>query len=106
MLKANDLVRITSSFDIMKDAINYILNSQKDQTVLINELLEATRDAANPPFVVVEDDEGDNKSKRSGSGKSARATAMPDYSRLHRDFDSRLGALEDSQKEVDKFLIG
>jgi hypothetical protein len=53
----------------------------------------------------VEDDEGD-KSKRSGSGKSALATAMPDYSRLHRDFDNRLGALETSQKEVDKFLIG
>ena len=44
MLKANDLVRITSSFDIMKDAINYILSSQKDQTILINELLEASRD--------------------------------------------------------------
>ena len=57
MLKANDLVRITSSFDIMKDAINYILSSQKDQTILINELLEASRDGPNPAFAVVDEDD-------------------------------------------------
>jgi hypothetical protein len=57
MLKANDLVRITSSFDIMKDAINYILSSQKDQTILINELLEASRDGPNPAFTVVDEDD-------------------------------------------------
>jgi hypothetical protein len=30
---------------------------------------------------------------------------MPDYSRLHRDFDRRLNQLEKEQGELDKYLL-
>ena len=108
MLKANDLVRITDSFDIMRNAINYILDSQKDQTVLINELLEASRDAPLPAYTVVEESDHETKSepdKKSEGAKSTQAQPQPDYSRLHRDFDRRISALEhglrDHEKKID-----
>ena len=97
MLKANDLIRISSSFDIMKNAINYILDSQKDQTVLINELLEASRDAPNPPFKVVDESDNEDTAKKS--------RPVPDYSALHRDFDRRISSLEGSKETVDKLLL-
>jgi hypothetical protein len=66
MLKAKELERITGSFDIMKDAINYILNNQNQQSILIHELLEASRDSPNAPFTVVAES-GQDRRRRSES---------------------------------------
>lgn len=47
LLKPNDLMKLTGSFDIMREAIAYLMNQQGSQSVLINELLECTRDLQN-----------------------------------------------------------
>lgn len=44
LLKPNDLFKLTGSFDIMSQAIKYLMNQQGAQSMLVNELLECTRD--------------------------------------------------------------
>ena len=44
LLKPNDLMKLTGSFDIMSDALKYLMGQQGQQSMLINELLECTKD--------------------------------------------------------------
>lgn len=72
LMKGDDLMKLTGSFDILKHAIEHLLSRQNDQSILINELLEASKDGNYPAFTVIEQEDvnlGDDKSSK--SSKSA-----------------------------------
>ena len=57
LCKSNDLLKLTSSFDLMKRAIEYLLKNQNGQGILLQELLETTKNHPNATFEVVREQE-------------------------------------------------